>query len=420
MGDVSDVVDDETELVELDLDWASPGCGVTGAASSSRIGWWRDPDLRWLIPLVAVAMMVWLVRSDGGEPADDAQPDALGSDVSSLTADDSAVPGGGRSALRGDPTLDLAAEIDALGPADFDISYLEMQVNPNGVDVFAVIKGFDTVPGGFRFAYIGVDGHPIVVDTATRELRSIAGELPLGEDQDLAILDDVDGVIGLSPIRRSGAYRVATDVTVVRRHTGDLLGLRETTAGLEFGRIADRASWMTLPAGADLWVEPAVGAFVRSDRGGVFELTADGVESVTPHEMVATNGTRWIEVRRVVGPDEYWVVDRSGQEWRLDRDRIDAASDLSISPDGDWVFVAGGRLDDDFPAFWGVETGEIVQVESRADRLTPVWAPDSSFVAELDPTRNCIWLNFVSGRNGCIVLDQLNVPALEASALVVY
>ena len=78
------------------------------------------------------------------------------------------------------------------------------------------------------------------------------------------------------------------------------------------------------------------------------------------------------------------------------------------------------RLDDDFPAFWGVETGEIVQVESRADRLTPVWAPDSSFVAELDPTRNCIWLNFVSGRNGCIVLDQLNVPALEASALVVY
>lgn len=426
VDDVGNAIDgDEVELIDIGLEWNAPAAVAVGAEPTvGRPSWrrWLRHDPRWLIMLAVVAYVGWFVTSGGSddEQASEPAPTSLPVTTAPPVVAETSAFDEARAALAGDPTLDLAGAIDALTPADYDASYLEMQVNPSGVDVFAVIKDFDTVPGGFRFAYIGVDGEPIVVDTGSGVLRSVVNEMPLGAGQELALLPDGDGVIGLSAVRPDGVFRVATDVAAVRRADGDLLGVRVSAAGLEYGLMDDLSSWETLPAGADLWIEPSVGAFVSPDSGGVFELTPDGVQPVTPFEMVATNGTRWIELRRVVGPNEYWVVDRSGEEWLIDREQIDVEGDLSLSPDGAWIFAAGGLVDDAFPAFWGVETGEIIQIESRADRLTPVWAPDSSFVAELDPTRNCIWINFISGLNGCIVLDQLNVPALEASALVIY
>lgn len=422
----------DVELIDIDLDWPTSAPAVEGAqptrASDGRAGWRTllTPDPRWLILVAVVAYVGWFVTS--GDDADEAvDPVESAAPTTSLATTETLELDDDRVALAGDPSLDLAAAIDDIAPIDYQSAYLEMQVNPNGVDVFAVVKQFDTIPGGFRFGYIGVDGEPVVIDTSTGELRSVnANDLPYSAERaatpefGLAVLNDGAGVIGLDPFRPNAAWRITSDFSVVRRHTGDLLGVQETAAGVEYGPVDDRDAWSTLPAGAEFWIEPAVGVFLTPESGGVFELTPDGVESVTPFEMIATNGTRWIEVRRVAGPDEFWVVDNSGEEWPIDRDNIDVQGELSISPDGAWVFAANGLVDSDFPAFWGVETGEIIEVESRADRLTPVWAPDSSFVAELDPTRNCIWINFITALNGCIVLDKLNVPALEASALVVY
>ncbi|MEM9464418.1 MAG: hypothetical protein AAGA90_03550 [Actinomycetota bacterium] len=420
MGDA--VEENEVELIDIDLDWHAPSPLASSADASTGSGRRRPRltfDPRWLILLAVVVYVGWFITSGGDdepaiEPVPAPVPTTTGAPAETVTIDDD------RVALVGDPSLDLAAAIEELTVADYETSYLEMQVNPNGVDVFAVVKEFVNVPGGFRFGYIGADGRPVVIDTSTGDVHSIVAELPLGDDTGFAVLPDGAGTVGLDPVRPTGAWRVASDVSVVRRHTGELFGVIETAAGVEYGPVAERSQWATLPAGAEVWIEPAVGVFLTPDSGGVFELTPDGAEMVTPFEMVATNGTRWIELRRVEGPNEYWVVDRSGAEWLIDRSQVEVEGDLSISPDGAWVFAADGLVDSDFPAFWGVETGEIIEVESRADRLTPVWAPDSSFVAELDPTRDCIWINFISGLNGCIVLDNLNVPALDASALVVY
>jgi hypothetical protein len=421
VGDVGKAADDDIDLtgidpIDIELDWHAPASTIATAPDVVRQRPRFDP--RWLILVAVVAFVAWALGVGGGTdeaaPIVDSAPTTTASPVSELVIDD------GRAALVGDPSLDLATAITEVSEIDFQTAYLEMQVNPNGVDVFAVVKQFATVPGGFRFGYVGVDGRPVVIDTGTGEFRSVVDELPFETDTGFAVLPDGGGTIGLDPVRPTGAWRVADDIRVVRRHTGELFGVRETTTGVEYGPVDDRDAWDVLPAGASVRIEPAVGVFLTPTSGGIFELTPEGVESVTPFEMITTNGTRWVERRRVEGPDEYWVVDRSGDAWLLDREVIDVDGDLSISPDGAWVFAADGLVGSDFPAFWGVETGAVVEVESRADRLTPVWAPDSSFVAELDPTRNCIWINFISGLNGCIVLDKLNVPALEASALVVY
>ena len=49
-----------------------------------------------------------------------------------------------------------------------------------------------------------------------------------------------------------------------------------------------------------------------------------------------------------------------------------------------------------------------------------MWAPDSTFAAMLDSQRDCIYLFFTSGNNGCISLDRLGIPALSESQLVVF
>ena len=335
MGDVGKTVDDdEIELIEIDLDWHAPSPAPSAATSSepARPIWRRALafDPRWLILVAVVVYVGWFLTSNGGDDeAAPPSPSTAPTSASTTPPAETVTTEDDRAALGGDPSLDLAAAIETLVAADYDTSYLEMQVNPNGVDVFAVIKDFDTVPGGFRFAYIGVDGRPVVIDTEAGELRSLVTEAPLEGDAGFvdgtgfAVLPDRDGILGLDRSRPDQAWRVGADMSVVRRHTGELFGVRETDAGVEYGLVDDPDGWETLPAGAEFWIEPSVGVFLVPASGGVFELTPDGVESVTPFEMLTTSGTRWIERRRIEGPNEHWVVDRSGEEWDL---RVDQPS----------------------------------------------------------------------------------------------
>ena len=49
-----------------------------------------------------------------------------------------------------------------------------------------------------------------------------------------------------------------------------------------------------------------------------------------------------------------------------------------------------------------------------------MWAPDSSFLASLDPDRECLWIDFVNGLTGCVSLSRLTIPIAAGSDLVVY
>ncbi|MEM9203627.1 MAG: hypothetical protein AAGC53_18450 [Actinomycetota bacterium] len=415
----------EVELIDIDLDW--PGSvddhAIAPTSTSKRRNRLRF-DPRWLILVAVIGYVGWIISSSVGEetPDDDATPDPAATVPVSSEPEETVTLADDQVSLAGDPSLDLAAAIDEVSTLNYVTAYVEMQHVPNSTNVFAQATKFDAVPGGFRFGYIGVDGRAVVIDTSNGEWRSVVDEVPFASDSGFAVLPDGSGVLGLDAAGGGEALRVATDFSVVRRHTGDLLGIRETEAGIEFGPVGDPDAWSTLPAGAEYRIEPSVGVFIAPRSGGIYELTATGTEYVSPFEVISSNGSRWIERRRVPGPDEYWIVDRSGDSWPIDREVIEVRDGLSISPDGAWVFATGGFVDQETPepVFLGIETGTIVQVDGGADGLTPVWAPDSSFVAEHDPTRSCIWLSFTSGLNGCIVLDRLNVPALEASALVIY
>jgi hypothetical protein len=78
-----------------------------------------------------------------------------------------------------------------------------------------------------------------------------------------------------------------------------------------------------------------------------------------------------------------------------------------------------GREFDDFPALYELETGTLLDFEQRVQGLEALWAPDSSFVAMIDPGRDCIYLFFVTGNNGCVSLSRLQIPAIDGSNLVI-
>ena len=136
------------------------------------------------------------------------------------------------------------------------------------------------------------------------------------------------------------------------------------------------------------------------------------------HDVVTTNGTRWLERRQAATGIENWIVDADGRTWVLDG--FDVGGDVVISPDGQWIYLSRGTALDDVPILYGVESGEIVTLDSRKDGLRAVWSPDSDFLAGLDLERECLWMDFVNGLTGCVSMHRLSIPADTDSSLVVY
>jgi len=101
-------------------------------------------------------------------------------------------------------------------------------------------------------------------------------------------------------------------------------------------------------------------------------------------------------------------------------DGFDVGGDVAMSPDGQWLYLSRGTALDDVPILYGVESGEIVTLDSRKADLQAVWSPNSDFVASLDRERECLWIDFVNGLTGCLSLTRLSIPADPASFLVVY
>ena len=402
------------EILEIELDWDQPRDPVgPGDGEGRRPGRHRSPgrlDPRWLIVVASLVFAGWMLGGGSADgPAPDAARPAPAADVATAPA-------------AADPSLDLAAAIEGLTREDLVTAILEVQVDPDEVDKYALLRPVDKVPGDFRFAYMGADGAPIVIDSATGDLHSVPSTRPATGDRGLAVLSVADGALGFGPGEPTAVERLATDVTVVRRHTGGLVAVVETAAGVEYGAfVPGQANPRTvLPSTVELEIVAGVGGFVTPQTGGVLEVTPDGLERITPYELVATNGTRVVEFRRAADGNTYWVVDPDGRQWELDDDLLDFGRGPRVSPDGVWMFLPRGLEGDDFPAMYELETGTIRDYEQRVDDLEPVWAPDSSFVAMLDPRRDCIYLFFTSGNNGCISLGRLQIPALAGSAVVVY
>lgn len=414
------------EIVEIELDWDEPRRPHPSVApAGDRIRDWRGPrrprgrrsfDPRWLIVAAAALFAIWMLSGGGDRPSAPAPSSQSRSTASATTIDPRTQP---------DPTLDLAAAIAGLTEADLVTAWLEVGVDPDEVDKYALLRPVEMVPGDFRFGYMGADGFPIVIDTGSGDLRSIRAEVPAAGDVGAAVLVTADGAIGFDPEHPDEVVRLSRGVELVRHRGGDLLGLVPTDAGVEYGPFVpgEANPRSLLPGSAEVDIVPGVGAYATASTGGTLEITATGLERVTPHQLVATNGTRWLEFRRLVGGNEMVVTGPeglAGGEYVLDNDLLDFGRGPAISPDGDWIFLPKGRETDDFPALYEIETGRLLDFEQRVAGLEPIWAPDSSFVAMIDPGRDCIYLFLTSGNNGCISLARLQIPALGDSRLVIF
>lgn len=414
----------EVDVFDIEIDWDEPrrppnatlgdltAEGMPGSSSSKK-----KTVMGSLLVIAGLVFAGWfrgVDSSDGTDPV-------VSRPAEGPAATESGVLVGGDSA-RPDPTLDIAAAIEGLTRTDRVTAFLEVQVDPDDVDKYALLRPVDKVPGDFRFAYSGADGAPVVIDSGNGALLSVSETRPADADTGQAVLSVADGALGFGPGDAATADRLATGVTLVRRHTGDLLAVVETSTGVEFGPFVPGSATVrtALPPNVEVEIVAGVGIFVSPRSGGVLEATPDGLVRLTPHQLVATNGRRLVEYRRAVEGNSYWVVDPDGREWQLDDDLLDFGRGPRISPDGAWMFLPRGVEGDDFPAMYQLETGAIIDYEQRVDDLEPVWAPDGSFVAMIDPRRECIYLFFTSGNNGCISLGRLQIPALAGSSLVVY
>lgn len=418
------------EILEIELDWDKPHDPPRPTSSDDtspyRVLGWRSPrsgsarrrlDPRWLTGIAVLAFVFWVLR--GGAPADDPSASAVDRPVPSAetTTDTDVMP---------DPALDLAANIAGLTEKDLVTAWLEVQVDPDEVDKYALLRPVEMVPSDYRFAFMGADGFPVVIDLGTGDLVSVVTEVRADGDAGEAVLITSDGALGFAPFDPTQAMRLAIGVQLVRRHTGDLLVLAATEAGVEYGGFVPGGAneRSLLPSNADIDIVPGVGVFVTAQTGGTLEVTADGLERVTPHEIVTTNGTRWLEYRRSTTDANKMVVTTAGGtaggEYTLDNDLLDFGLGPAISPDGEWIFLPKGREFNDFPALYEIETGVLLDFEQRVQGLESVWAPDSSFVAMIDPGRDCIYLFFTSGNNGCVSLSRLQIPAVADSNLVIF
>ncbi|MEC7375430.1 MAG: hypothetical protein VX742_09750 [Actinomycetota bacterium] len=407
----------DVDLLEINLEWHRvPDEPIRSEAAMPRSSsnWRLDP--RWLIGAAVLAYLLWLFgigeASDGGSSAPDAR-----TPVTTPAADER--PGAGAEA-----PLDIAADIAALTDLELRSSYLEVIVDGEGNDQFTHIQPFDAIRGEPRFVFVGADRNPIVVDTAEGVLASITEEISLtsfdGDLGALVLLRDDRGVVGLDPDRPDLAIRVSSGSVVVERHTGDHVVVARTITGIEFGEYVtgENRSRTEVPVPTSLAVIAGVGIFMQPGAGGTYEVTGDGLVQVSVHDVVTTNGTRWLERRQAATGIENWIVDADGRTWVLDG--FDVGGDVVISPDGQWIYLSRGTALDDVPILYGVESGEIVTLDSRKDGLQAVWSPNSDFLASLDLERECLWIDFVNGLTGCLSLTRLSIPADPASFLVVY
>lgn len=417
-GDEADVgAQADVDLLEINLEWHRvPDEPIRSEAAMPRSSsnWRLDP--RWLIGAAVLAYLLWLFgigeASDGGSSAPHAR-----TPVTTPAADE-------RLGTGAEAPLDIAADIAALTDLELRSSYLEVIVDGEGNDQFTHIQPFDAIRGEPRFVFVGADRNPIVVDTAEGVLASITEEISLtsfdGDLGALVLLRDDRGVVGLDPDRPDLAIRVSSGSVVVERHTGDHVVVARTITGIEFGEYVtgENRPRTEVPVPTSLAVIAGVGIFMQPGAGGTYEVTGDGLVQVSVHDVVTTNGTRWLERRQAATGIENWIVDADGRTWVLDG--FDVGGDVVISPDGQWIYLSRGTALDDVPILYGVESGEIVTLDSRKDGLQAVWSPNSDFLASLDLERECLWIDFVNGLTGCLSLTRLSIPADPASFLVVY
>ncbi len=408
----------DVEVLEIDLEWhRAPDAPIRSEAATPASSSNRRLDPRWLIGAAVLAYLLWLFGLGGDDSGGgSAAPDAR-TPVTTPAAEE-------RLGVGAETPLDIAADIAALTDLEKSSSYLEVMVDADGNDLYTHIRPLDAVRGGPRFAFVGADGHPIVVDTASGSLTSVTEETSLtdfgGEVGSLALLRDGLGVIGFDPDRLDLAVRVASGSVVVERHTGDHVVVARTITGIEFGEYVtgENRPRTEVPLPSSLEVIAGVGVFIQPDAGGTYEVTGGGLVQVSSHDVVTTNGTRRLERRQGATGIENWIVDADGRAWVLDG--FDVGGDVAMSPDGQWLYLSRGTALDDVPILYGVESGEIVTLDSRKDGLRAVWSPDSDFLAGLDLERECLWMDFVNGLTGCVSMNRLSIPADPDSSLVVY
>ncbi len=319
-------------------------------------------------------------------------------------------------------SIDIAAALAGVSEADFNRVYVETSISDEGVELFGHYGNVGGLEGGFRLAYIGADGHPIVIDTGSGEIHSITREERATTTDGLALLHDDTGMLGIDADDIGTVWRIADDATVIADATGGLTAIVVDDRGARsvgpfvLGAVT---AFSPVPDSSRLAAIPGVGVFVTPQSGGTYEVSANDRTLLTPSRMRSAVSGHYLERRRIDGGSVDVVVDQAtGEERILDPDLVDLGGDLLLSPDGRWVFIADAG--DGTSVFYDTETHTTVGFQARPGRSTAVWAPDSSYLASVDSKWGRIWVEFTDGRSGAIALGLIDIPGLESTELRIF
>ena len=400
------------------LDWLDESPAPRSSASEPAKG--RGPAQRYLgTAIVLVVAVTALAASIGwvteGGRGDQDRPDAspATTEVTPDSSADAAVDTAGTP-------IDLAAALAGLSEYALDRVYLVTAVDEEGADIYVSLSSVAGLEGGFRFAYIGADGNPIIIDTATGRIRSVTREEPALDTDGLALVPDGDGMIGFHPDRLDTARRVSDHGRVVADADGTLtIIVDDGTRSAGAFTLGETAAGSPIPSSSQLAAIPGVGVFVSPQSGGTYEVSGDEFAQLTVWGMRSVVRDHHLERRQLDGVTLDVVVDHStGEETTLRSDLVELNGDVLLSPDGRWVFVADSG--EGASAFYDTETHTTVVFQPRAGRRSAVWAPDSSFMASLDPGAGRIWIEYTDGRSGAIALDLLGIRGLDSTELTIF
>ncbi len=414
MGDLLDEPEISPEVV-VELEWLDePGARTARPSDPIQTSIPKPSPLAWAVAGVVVVVFVvvalnWIAGGASDAPAspvDEASGEPTPTVVEAVDVEE----------------LDFAATIEGLTQADLNTAFIvtHARVGGGGADMFATFERLAAMPGGYRIAYIGADGHPVVIDTGAGEIISITEERRATSTEGLELLFDGRGMLGLDPDDLSVAWRVTNDARLVRGADGSLTiiavdGVDREVGEFTLGEVSDRTP---IPASAHVVLLDGIGVFVLPQSGGGFVVDGGELRQVTPHRLRSAGEDHILIRTRGSAERVDMIVDlESGEEVVLDPELIDLGGDLLLSPDGEWVVVSN-RDDDGPPALYAPRTGEVLVFDRRTAYRHGVWSPGSSYVAALDD--DMIWLEFLNGSSAAITIGVLGIPAAEDSPIVVF
>ncbi len=289
--------------------------------------------------------------------------------------------------------------------------------------------------GRHRLAYVAADGVVIVNPTAVDPVSVVTAE-------QVTMNDLLTGFDSFSMFEEQGhTYGFKRDAEAATQRVyllftqGEVIAGEKSSFALAVGgtEVADHLyvgnssglfmSRIDVPVGAKLLAVPSVGVLAVSSTGETFVTTQSGFTHYSDWPVIAANETYRVEIRcgEPLACNPVLVDHLSGAVRDLPVEFAGSSVKVTIAPDGARLLLVEQGTDPSDPdRVYDVAATELAPLTARVGN-TPVWAPDSTIAAWMDPatTDPRLWVFDVATAEILSVdLTSLGAPKRSGNALL--